>query len=592
MTAFHRLALLLSLPLSGLLACSCGSSESTEPVPDQADPAAIAEQAHAPTMIDVPTPGAPISDLEAVENLTEEVADWLLTLSDKFRKREFSAAEAWFGDDFWGHDIGELALAQTTTDHLDLEQRSYDASAANIVNRPAFMNGWRDRIGAWGRVDSMIWKVKGANFQAGRGTRWGRIKLLVHATGELNGGNIALNSWGWLRVEKPPGQKSWSIKRFQLTSLDEQFRKAQLFTDVSTSTGIAHTGIRFGKPGNQSFSWNGAAAGDVNGDGMWDLFVPSDGRNYFYLAQADGTYSEQAEARGMAQPAMGTGAVFFDFDNDRDQDLAVGHEGWRDADGRLFGHTIQLYENDGEGNFSERSESLGFVEGLSAFSLTVLDYDADGWLDLFVCGYGRVAVEHNNSWIEATNGDVNALYHNVEGKRFKEVAEEAGIAGNSWSYASISADLDRDGHMDLYVANDYGSNQVWLGDGKGSFRNGAHELGLTDRGNGMGINLGDLDGDAKLDVYVSNMSSTAGNRILSRLTEEIDEEVHAQLKKLAAGNSIFLRRDEKFERVPKAAGGIGANWAWSTALADFDLDGRLDVYCANGYVTGDLPFDT
>ncbi|MEC7231658.1 MAG: VCBS repeat-containing protein, partial [Planctomycetota bacterium] len=161
-----------------------------------------------------------------------------------------------------------------------------------------------------------------------------------------------------------------------------------------------------------------------------------------------------------------------------------------------------------------------------------------------------------------------------------------------WSYAAAAADVDEDGHIDLFVANDYGSNYLWINRGDGTFEDGSDAFGVADRGNGMGAAFGDLNGDGALDLYVSNMSSTAGNRILGRLEEDIDPEIHALLKKLAAGNSIFFRGAEGFERVPAENGGVGASWAWSPALFDLDLDGDLDVFCANGFVTGELPFDT
>ena len=145
---------------------------------------------------------------------------------------------------------------------------------------------------------------------------------------------------------------------------------------------------------------------------------------------------------------------------------------------------------------------------------------------------------------------------------------------------------------DLYVANDYGMNRFYRNEGDGSFKEVAEELGLLDRGNGMGVSWGDLNNDGLLDVYVANMSSTAGNRILDRLKDDVDEEVYEMLKKTAAGNTIFLRSGEGFEALPAEAGGVNASWAWSPMLCDFDLDGRTDIFVTNGFVTGDLAHDT
>ena len=374
-----------------------------------------------------------------------------------------------------------------------------------------------------------------------------------------------------------------------------------MFADVSASTGIAHTWAKFGSDENNSFHWNGAAAGDVDGDGDWDIFVPSDGRNLLYIAQPDGTYEELARERGVHAPAAGTGALFCDFDRDGDQDLMVAHVGWKALPGAESGGRIRLYLNDGKGTFqSAPNGGPGLDVPFVAYSLTALDYDADGWLDVFVCGYGRVEVEHNNSWTEATNGSSNGLLHCLgtdhEGTflGFEDVAEAAGVRGQSWSYASAAADVDADGDIDIYVSNDYGSNRLWVNAGDGTFTDEADTFGITDRGSGMGATFGDLSGDGRIDLYVANMSSTAGNRILGRLGDEIDPETHGLLKKLAAGNSVFTMSTESggFERVPREHGGIDASWAWSTALFDVELDGDLDVFCANGFITGDLPFDT
>jgi hypothetical protein len=289
---------------------------------------------------------------------------------------------------------------------------------------------------------------------------------------------------------------------------------------------------------------------------------------------------------------MGTGAVFFDFDNDGDQDLFVAHEGWTGADGSAMGETAKLYLNDGSGAFEMVTDDIGLDVSLVGYSATAFDYDMDGWLDVFVCGYGRVEDEHNNSWIEATNGKPNGLFRNIKGERFEDVALEAGVRGTSWSYASAAADYDLDGDLDLYVANDYGLNRFYRNEGDGSFKDVAEELGLLDRGNGMGVSFGDLNNDGLLDVYVANMSSTAGNRILDRLKDDVDEEVYEMLKKTAAGNTIFLRSGDGFEALPSEAGGVNASWAWSPILCDFDLDGRTDIFVTNGFVTGDLAHDT
>ena len=548
---------------------------------------ASATQAGAP--LDIPDPTKRIADLALLEGLTEEVANALLDLGDALRKREFSRLPDWFGDDFAGHAFDGLAAAPRSEPRAGLSRAVFDAASARAVDRAGFVGGLERLFAGWTRIDHVLWKTKGAEFQSGEGRAWGKAQIFFEAIGATDTELVTLTGWAQARVEQSRGR--WRIARLKLDSLEELRGRAP-FVEVSSATGIAHVTPLFGDPANRSFAWNGAASADVDGDGRWDLFVPSTERNFLYLGRADGTFSEAARERGLERPGGGTGAVFFDFDGDGDQDLAVGRVGWRESEARIGGGTLLFFVNEGD-RFVERGAELGLGEPWVATTLTVADFDLDGWPDLFVCGYGRVDAEHNDSWLEAQNGAPNALYKNLGGKRFQEVGSDAGVRGSRWTYASAAADYDDDGDLDLYVANDYGSNELFRNEGNGRFVDVAPELGVTDRGNGMGVAWGDLDQDGRLDLYVADMSSTAGNRILKRLQGQIDEQAYADLLKLAAGNSIFVAKAEGgFRMLPRAAGGVGASWAWAPVLADFDLDGALDVFCANGFITGRRAHDT
>lgn len=576
----NPLRVLPVLLLGPVLACG-GGSEPGEPAPDEPV---------APLSVSIPDPEPAVAILDIVEDLSEEVANRMVDFADKLRRRDFAAAREWLTEEFAGHRLSGLAVLREQSLHLGAERTELDPASAAAVGPGAFLQSIADWIGPWERVELAQWKVKGAEFHEGS-PLWGVVRFKITFLGDAEGGAPhSLVAWARGRVDRVRGR--WMLAALELESLTHARRHAPLFTEVSAAAGVAHTGIRFGKPGNQSFAWSGAAAGDADGDGLWDLFVPSRPASFLYLAREDGTFAEAAAERGLAAPGGGTGAVFLDFDNDGDQDLALADVGWVDPDGRPGGNPLRLYVNAGGGRFDERGAELGFGARCNGYGLTALDHDLDGFLDLYVCNYGRVEAEPNDSWVQATNGPPNALYRNLGGERFEDVAAAAGAAGADWSYASAAADYDGDGDLDLYVANDYGVNALYRNEGGGRFTDAADELGVRDLGNGMGVAWGDLDADGVLDLYVANMSSTAGNRILRRL--EGDGERVALLAKMAAGNTVFLQRPEagRFEALPAEAGGIGASWAWSPVLGDLDLDGRLDVFCANGYVTGDTPWDT
>ncbi len=533
-----------------------------------------------------------------MEDLSEEVADRLLDFAERLRRRDFTRLEAWFTDDFVGDTFAPLPVREESSLAAGVSRRVLDTDAAQPADRDTFIRSLEGLIGDWSKVESVLWKVKAADFEASR-PPWGKVKLFIHFTGrDAKGAMMSLRADAYANVSLHKGRQS--LHRLDLTSLKVESRPAPLFTELAARVGLAHRGERFGTEENRSFHWNGAAAGDIDGDGWVDLFVPSDGRNFLYVASADGTWREEAAPRGVLAPDGGTGAVFFDIDRDGDQDLLVGHVGWLERDGSRGGRTAALYWNDGAGPFTAGHAVPGLDLALISSTLTVLDYDLDGWLDVFVACYGRVEVQHNDSWIEASNGAPDALLRNLgrgsDGTflGFEDVSERAGVRDARWSYASAAADVDGDGWTDLYVANDYGSNRLWLNQRNGTFRDAAAAYGVVDVGNGMGATFGSLTALGELDLYVSNMSSTAGNRILARLGQDLDPETHAMLKKLAAGNSLFLRRagEPRFDPSPAANGGVGANWAWTAVLFDLDLDADLDVFCTNGFVTGTLAHDT
>jgi hypothetical protein len=273
----------------------------------------------------------------------------------------------------------------------------------------------------------------------------------------------------------------------------------------------------------------------------------------------------------------------------------VAKVGWELPDRSLGGQTFHLYRNDGKGVFADATAEVGLDLPRVGYSLTVLDYDADGWLDLYVCGYGRMDVARNNSWVEASNGAPDLLLRNDRGHRFVDVSNEAGITATRWSYTAAAADYDRDGDADVYVGTNFGSNLLYRNDGKGAFTDVAPTLGVTEQGNTMGVAWGDVTNDGVLDLFLTNPRSSIGNRILQRLDGVSSSgSSHLQdLLRMTSGNSLFRGTDSgALERVADAGGAREAGWAWGSVLTDFDLDGALDVFCVNGFVTGDLPQDT
>ena len=315
----------------------------------------------------------------------------------------------------------------------------------------------------------------------------------------------------------------------------------------------------------------GLALGDANGDGWDDLFVcqPQGLPNRLFLRQGDGTVAEAANAPELNLLDATSSALFVDVDNDGDQDLIVAGDGF-----------LIYHGNEGKGRFVRRQAIP--LSG-TVTSLAAADYDLDGRIDLYVCGHTALSQKDQESPLglpipihNANNGQANILYRNTSERGFVDVTQEAGIDSNNrrFSYAAAWEDYDQDGDPDLYVANDFGKNNLYRND-RTRFTDVAAECHVEDTGSGMSASWGDVNGDGWMDLYVGNMYSSAGQRIA------VDE-----VQGLAAGNSLFLNQKGKgFAKVSSEQRVHLGRWAWSSVMADLNNDGWQDLLVANGFVT-------
>ncbi|MBN4059020.1 VCBS repeat-containing protein [Endomicrobium sp. AH-315-J14] len=327
----------------------------------------------------------------------------------------------------------------------------------------------------------------------------------------------------------------------------------------------------------------GIAVTDIDRDGRDDLFVVARWGQHLLLRNlGDGTFEDVAATYGLANHPHTASAVFADFDNDGDTDVVLG---------RTLAPSLLLL-NDG-GRFARSPLKLpGYVS-----SVTAVDYDGDGLLDVYLSTYlSTMAPEHLEAGdraeflrrarldhpIRDDVGPPNVLLHNDGGGRFSVVRETAlRIFRNT--YQSTWADYDGDGDADVYLANDYAPNNFMRNDG-GRFVDVTDETHTADIGFGMGASFGDYDGDGRQDLYVSNMYSKAGQRISRRLAV-----IDPRLSRMARGNSLFRNTGSAFEKVSGTSEPAlrveNAGWAWGGQFIDVDNDGFLDIHSLNGHYT-------
>ena len=334
---------------------------------------------------------------------------------------------------------------------------------------------------------------------------------------------------------------------------------------------------------------HGIAVGDVNGDDLEDIYVcqPGGVPNRLLVQNLDGTVTDTAADAGVDWLDRSWGTLLLDLDNDGDRDLVV-----------VMDTNILLMANDGTGRFSQRS--VYYLKDY-AYSLAAADYDNDGNVDIFVTSYGSryiaaTAGEGDDAhdtpspYHDANNGHRNILLRNDGHWVFSDVTRECGLDHNNrrWSFAAAWEDFDNDGDQDLYVANDFGRNNLYRNDG-GHFVDVAATAGVEDIAAGMSASWGDYDGDGLMDLYVGNMFSSAGGRIAyqRRFQTDADSSIRRQFQRHARGNSLFKNAgDGTFRDVSADAAVTMGRWAWSSKFIDINNDGWEDIFVTNGFITG------
>ena len=328
--------------------------------------------------------------------------------------------------------------------------------------------------------------------------------------------------------------------------------------------------------------YHGIAVGDVDGDELEDVYLCQPGGlpNLLFRQQADGRFVDISSTSGVDWLDNSTAALLVDLDNDGDADLAV-------ATQRAF----LIMENDGAGMFSlvARLPNVGL-----GYSPTAADYDLDGDLDLLVLRYTADSREIGDfptphPFHDARNGGSNVLLENQGGFQFADVtgAKGLGAANYRFSFAASWDDYDNDGDLDLYVANDFGPNQLFRNEG-GSFADVSVESGTQDWGFGMSATWADYDRDGRMDLYVSSMFSGAGNQIIpqSDFNPTMPNETRAKYLKMVRGNTLMRNSgDGRFADVTSPMAEGFAGWAWGAKFADLNNDGWEDLYVANGYIS-------
>ncbi len=335
---------------------------------------------------------------------------------------------------------------------------------------------------------------------------------------------------------------------------------------------------------------NGIAVGDIDNDGWDEIYVCQPGGlpNRLYK-NVGGRLHDITAGAGVDVLDETSCALFLDLRNSGVQDLVVLR-----ASGPL------LFLNDGAGKFTNKPNAFRFrtLPQGTFTGMAAADFDRDGRVDLYLCSYiyfqGEDQYRYPVPYFDAQNGPPNFLFRNNGDGTFDDATEAAGLNQNNnrYSFASAWCDYDGDGWPDLYVANDFGRNNLYKND-HGKFRDVAAAAGVEDIGPGMSAAWFDYDGDGKPDLYTANMWTAPGKRIVHDPSFPLRDEGPADIwHRHTKGNSLFQNRgDGSFAETGDTQGVEMGRWAWSADAHDFDNDGSPEILIACGMLTNSSDVD-
>lgn len=466
----------------------------------------------------------------------------------------------------------------------------------------AFLREWRSFLNGWEKVHTaefQITEIDASQLTSPSKSLKTRVRYELAGSGKDFHREQRVGEWDLEWTMAAAG--ALSLRRFQAVAETQSRASTAFYADITAAALGSNSSYREqlqhgadywrtvldGASGIDVYGHNGVAVGDVDGDGFDDLYVCQAAGlpNRLYRNRGDGTFQDVTEAAGVGLLENTACALFADIDNDGRQDLIVVTTG-----GPL------LFLNEGNGRFQQKRDAFHFANPPQGTftGAAIADYDRDGWLDIYFCLYiyyqGTDQYKYPSPYYDAENGPPNFLMRNQRDGTFRDVTAETGLNQKNTRYSFCCGwnDYNQDGWPDLYVVNDFGRKNLYRNNGNGTFTDVAADDGAEDVGAGMSVSWLDYNNDGLDDLYVANMWTAAGLRVSTQdnFQKSAPEPVRALYRKHAMGNSLLRATTQgKFEEEISAGVAMG-RWAWSSDAWDFDHDGFLDLYIANGMVSG------
>ena len=348
----------------------------------------------------------------------------------------------------------------------------------------------------------------------------------------------------------------------------------------------------------------GVAAGDINNDGLIDLYFSGNqvsGR--LYLNKGNLRFEDISASAGILNNRWGTGATMVD----------VNQDGWLDIYVCVSGNGSEeeranfLYINNGNGTFSERAAAYGIADSRPTMHASFFDYDRDGDLDLFMILNPADHAGQVNSIrprkLAGESASTDVLYRNNGNQTFTDVSAEAGILAEGYSLGLAVSDINQDGWPDIYISNDFiGNDVLYINQQNGTFSDQASRYFKHTSYAGMGNDVADFNNDGLVDIIELDMRPADNYRqkliIPAARYDRFQLMLQMGYDPQYTRNTLQLNRGNgpdgypTFGEIGFLAGVSSTDWSWSALLADYDNDGDRDLFVTNGFLRdlGDLDY--
>ncbi|WP_238987305.1 VCBS repeat-containing protein [Confluentibacter flavum] len=400
------------------------------------------------------------------------------------------------------------------------------------------------------------------------------------------------------------------IGLFFLSTLQNCSKKEESNTSVTdekifSKLDVSKTGITFNNTLTESDTLNyftygylymggGVAVGDINNDGLVDIyFTGNQVENKLYLNKGNLQFEDVTDKANVGGDSRWyTGVTMADVNNDGLLDI------YCSVSGQSGSRQNQLFINNGDLTFTEMAAQYGLDDRGSSVQATFFDYDNDGDLDVYVANYPATPFSapvevYKYAMNNIKDIDSDHLYRNDNGK-FIDVTSEAGVKNFGLTLSATVSDINNDGWADIYVSNDFSSpDYFYINNQDGTFKEVNKQASPHTAFYGMGADIADINNDGHLDIFQVDMDANNNRRKKANMAsmnpqlfwDVVDAGFHYQYMNNVMQINTGLYTDDGvpyFTNVSGITGTTSTDWSWGPLFADFDNDGKKDLYVTNG----------